>query len=92
MRLVNELRVQQLTGAHGDGIEGRVRVRGIDATTAGGSGFRYERLVPTEIAVQEAGATRLHPLPRSGGLRAALPYLAAPAIALTVRILLRSKG
>jgi hypothetical protein len=70
-------------------VEGRVRVEGVDARAAG-RGLLFERHRPVSVVVREAEGEREYPIGEAAGRPGPWMMLAAPALALFVRALVRS--
>ena len=72
-------------------VEGRVRVEGLDAR-AGERGVLIERHRPISIVVREAGQERELAIREPAGRVPRWALAVAPAAALFVRAMMRSKG
>ena len=92
MRFLNEVRLFRLRGPAGSTIELREHVLGVDASThAHARGFVAERHRPLLVRVAAAGAPPHEVAISSSGRAAAmLPFMIAPAVALVVRLAIRT--
>ena len=88
MKLRNEVQTVPVEGRDDLGVEGVVRLRGIDARVRG-RGFVYETRQPVGVVVRtRAGVQRLS-LPRDNALPGAAIALAGPLLFLTTKRLFR---
>ena len=88
MKLRNELQTVPVKGSGDIGVEGVVRVRGIDARVRG-RGFVYESQTPLGVVVNtRAGVQRLS-LPRDAALPGAAFALAGPLMFLAAKRMFR---